>query len=199
MNKIIHRFGMFFMSILFLVILHLINEKMTNINVMLSKNMADILKSTITFTSIISGFSGSLIGQLIGSKNNKNIFVIWYFEKIDRKTFVYNVLFGTISAFSLIGCSIILLSYDIMNDFNKTVFTHLWTLSLFSFVLYQIKIYYLCLDLLLYVPKDIPKYNQTNNIDSEEKQKIFKSMKDKQSESSPKVKTINANSLIKKH
>lgn len=199
MNKIIHRFGMFFMSILFLVILHLINEKMTNINVMLSKNMADILKSTITFTSIISGFSGSLIGQLIGSKNNKNKFVIWYFEKIDRKTFVYNVLFGTISAFSLIGCSIILLSYDIMNDFNKTFFTHLWTLSLFSFVLYQIKIYYLCLDLLLYVPKDIPKYNQTNNIDSEEKQKIFKSMKDKQSESSPKVKSINANSLIKKH
>ena len=49
------------------------------------------------------------------------------------------------------------------------------------------------------MPKDIPKHNQTNNIDSEEKHKIFKSMKDKQSESSPKAKSINANSLIKKH
>lgn len=193
-----HRFGMLIISIIFLIVLHLINEKTTNINFMLSENMEDILKSTITFTSIISGFSGSLIGQLIGSKSNNNKFVIWYFEKIDRNTFIWNILLGTFSAFFLIGCSIILLSYDIMNDINKTIFTHLWTLSLFSFILYQIKIYHLCLNLLLYVPKDIPKYNQTSNTSQEEKEQIFESMKRKQSELSSESKTINVSSLTKK-
>lgn len=198
MNKIIHRWGLFIISIILMGVFHFINEKVIPINFMLSNNSSDILKSTITFSSIISGFSGSLIGQLISSKNNKNAFIVWYFEAIDTTTFTINVMIGTISAFCLIGCSIILLSYDIMSDITKMLITHLWIWALMSFVLYQIKEYYLCLKILFFVPKEKTKFNHTSNINQEEKQNIFDSTSSNISDALSQTKPIKANSLIKK-
>ena len=172
-SKFRHRWGLFILAIILTLISYFVNEYIVAINILLSSNAGDILKSTITFTSIISGFSASLIGQLISAKNGKNEFLLWYFKTVDSKTFIINVLLGTISAFVLIGTSILLLSYDMINDLLKMIITFIWTLSIFSFILCQINNYYLYLKLLLFIPESKPEHNKTKNLNDNQKKNYF--------------------------
>lgn len=192
-KKFLHQWGYFALAIILTFISHLINDNLITINVLLSNNAGDILKSTITFASIISGFSGSLIGQLISAKNSENKFLLWYFEISDSSTLIFNIKAGVISAFALIGSSIFLLSYVMLDNVVKSIATYVWAISLFSFILYQINNYILCLKLLLFIPKESPEYNKTQNLNEQQKQNIFKSLQYSDPSSTEQI--INVNSL----
>lgn len=194
-KRFLHQWGYFALAIIFTFISHLINENLITINVLLSNNAGDILKSTITFASIISGFSGSLIGQLISAKNSENKFLLWYFEISDAPTLIFNIKAGVVSAFALIGSSIFLLSYIMLDNVVKSILTYVWVISLFSFILYQINNYILCLKLLLFIPKESPERNKTQNLNEQQKQDIFKSLQYIDSSSTEQI--INVNSLKK--
>lgn len=177
-----------------LVLILFIFNKFVPINVMLSKNSPDILKSTITFTSIVIGLSGTLVGQVISAKNCKNEFVVWYFEKVDKSTFIFNIMAGTISAFILIGASIFLLSYEMLSDILRRIATLVWVCSLSAFIIYQISDYKLFLDILFFKCENNVSTNKPSNISDTKKKELFNASKNKAAKDSKIV--ISTESLI---
>lgn len=168
----IHKWYGVFLSLIILVTAYFINNKITNINVLSSIKCEDILKSTITFTSIILGLYGGLIGQVISAKNSNNEFITWYFKIVNKSTFVFNIMSSVITAMLLVGISILLLAVDIWNDNIKCILTLLWTFNLTSFIIYQTANYYLFINMLL-VNNPVKKANKSNEFNGKQKTKIF--------------------------
>lgn len=187
---LIHKWFGFVFSLLIVIIAYFINYKITNINILSSSKYEDVLKSTITFTSIVLGLYGGLIGQVISAKNSNNEFIVWYFKEVDKSTFIFNIMFSVITAMLLVGISILLLAVDIFNDDLKCVLTCLWVFNLISFIIYQTSNYYLFIKMLL-VDNPVKKGNKRDKANVKHKTEIFENSSKAQYFENKEAKNIN--------
>lgn len=171
-KKVWHIIYGIIISIVITCLLTRINQKYS-INILSSSYSNEILKSTITFVSIITGFSGGLMGQVINAKNNKSDFYIWYFKTVDKTVFKLNILLGTLTAFLIVGISIILLANDIISSTIDSFLMIIWTGTLIAFLIYQLNNYYLFLKMLLTIPEDKIQLSSPRNINKEQEKNIY--------------------------
>jgi len=148
--------GIIVLSFIITLLLRLINENLLPINILLSDNYIDILKSSITVVSISIGFMGTLFAQLAISKRdadkekNYKSFISYYFENSHKSKYQFDI---TILGSIIIGLIFILLSIflcgkSILDDALLSYITHIWV---FFFVLYlflEIKVYNIIIVLL---------------------------------------------------
>lgn len=173
MKRLLKKSHGFIISLAFSVVCLVINN-FFSINIMRSQNVNNILEATITFASIILGLSSALIGNMVSAKTEKNRFIIWYFKKVDRATFMFKVKASIVSAFMLIISSIVLLSYDILSDCLKFICTCFWVWSLSAFIIYQTSEYFLFLDILFFQDdtEDAASIQRSNNMSDEKNGKF---------------------------
>lgn len=101
------------LSSIITLLLRLINENLLPMNILLSDNYIDILKSSITVVSISIGFMGTLFAQLAISKRdadkekNYKSFISYYFENSHKSKYQFDI---TILGSIIIGLIFILLS-----------------------------------------------------------------------------------------
>lgn len=145
-----------------------------------SINIDKLFESTITFTSIILGFSGTLISHILNmkfeteKKENQNINmtkISWYFKNVNFKQFSNTILTSIISSIALIILSLIMLTNDIMDQVVKFYFFYLWLFIFLIFVLYEVSLYKLFISLLF--NNEVQK---SPMIDSESQENIEKCM-----------------------
>lgn len=195
MLELIHKWFGIVISLIIVIIAYYTNDRITNINILSSNKYEEVLKSTITFTSIILGLYGGLIGQVISAKNSNNEFIVWYFKEVNKSTFVFNILCSVITAMVLVGISVLLLAVDIFSDEIKFVLTCLWAFNLTSFIIYQTSNYYLFIKMLL-VDNPVKKANKSDKANDKHKTETFENSSKAQSFENKEA--ISINKLLEK-
>ncbi len=141
--------GIIVLSSIITLLLRIINENLLPINILLSDNYIDILKSFIIVVLISIGFMGTLFAQLAifkrdaDKEKNYKSFISYYFENSDKSKYQFDI---TILGSIIVGLFFILLSIflcgkSVLNDTLLSCTTHVWV---FFFVLYlflEIKVY----------------------------------------------------------
>jgi len=119
-----------------------------------SSSSEKIYQSTITCASIILGFSGTLITQIILAKresdNKGRNDLISFFFKITKKnkTFSNYIISSIYSCMITVVFSLIMLTSFAMSDVVKYVAFYFWVISILSFMIYEIFIYKILITLL---------------------------------------------------
>lgn len=124
-----------------------------------SQNIDKLFQSTITCTSIILGFSGTLITQILPSKremdkknlNENNIrsnMFYWFFKTIKPQKISNTILSGVISCIVLIALSLIMLITDVFDIGIKLALFYIWLFVIIIFFYYIINLYRLFITLL---------------------------------------------------
>lgn len=154
----INNYGIFIIALLVCVIIYKFANPIIA-KLFDSKNIDKLFQSTITCTSIILGFSGTLITQILLSKremdkntskehNIKDNIFYWFFQVTNPKQIVSTVFVGIISCVVLIAASSTMLITDILDTNIKVVCFCVWLFFVIIFFYYIINLYYLFITLL---------------------------------------------------
>ena len=119
----------------------------------------EIMKLTVTFSSILLGFFGTLLGQLLSLKNKSvSKKLSYFFQYVSTFEFKFVMLMNVINATILDGLSFFVL---IQGSFFKSWTLIIWLGFLFAFILHQLYLYYLFIELLFL--KDEKRYGTPDN------------------------------------
>lgn len=119
----------------------------------------EIMKLTITFSSILLGFFGTLLGQLLSLKNkNGSKKLSYFFQHVSTFEFKFVMLMNVINAIVLDALSLFVL---IQGSSFKSWSLMIWLVFLFAFILHQLYLYYLFIELLFL--KDEKRYGTPDN------------------------------------
>lgn len=152
---VINNYGIFVIAlsicILFFISIHPYIAK-----VMESKNIDKVFQSTITCISILLGFSGTLITQLLNAKReydkssdreNETRFK-WFFKTINPRTLTNIISVCIISGISLIIISLIMLIINVLTINIRVMLFYFWIYVFIIYVYYEVVIYRLFISLL---------------------------------------------------
>lgn len=157
-KRFMNNYGIFIIALLPCVVIY--NFFYSNVaHLFESENIDKIFQSTITCTSIILGFTGTLITQLLITKRemdknisgNNNVHenkFSWTFKDSNRKIITSTVLTGIISSMTLIFVSSVMLITDVLSTDIKIVFFCVWLYIIIIFAYYIISLYYLFISIL---------------------------------------------------
>ncbi len=115
-----------------------------------SKNLESIMGHTITFVSILTGFTTVIIPKLheIRETSDSRSLAGRFFKKADMISIQSNISLTVCSGFLLVLVSILIIGSDVMGEDMNYILYCLWFVFLISFCLYQLKIQTIFLKLL---------------------------------------------------
>lgn len=123
----------------------------------------EIMKLIITFSSILLGFFGTLLGQLLSLKNkNGSNKLSYFFQHVSTFEFKFVMLMNVINAIVLDALSLFVL---IQGSTFKIWSLMIWLGFLFAFILHQLYLYYLFIELLFL--KDEKRYGTPDNAETD--------------------------------
>ncbi len=165
---LINSYGILFVVLLFAVILYL--SPIKNAVLFIIQNFSDekvIYQSTLTSTSILLGFTGTLITNIMNARNkisandissNQKQLIEYFFEYVNPKILINTILTGIISGVFLIfiSLSLIILSALNSNIYEKiyVILFIIWSAFLIIFLLYEIQIFNIFIKLLVSKEKE---------------------------------------------
>ena len=145
--------------------------------------VTDVMKSTLTFSSIMFGFFGTLIVQIINLKskyqNEKNNSITLFFEKVNNSEMKFVLYVNIISMIILDSLSLLVL---LQGEKVLNIWLYIWSLSLIVFIVNQWRAYRIFI-LLLFTNQDI--YNAHGQLNEEEAEKFNESLSNKLVEKKP--------------
>lgn len=129
------------------------------IDIMKSNNIDKFFQATITCTSILLGFSGTLITHILNAKrefdkrnldsnNAKENKLNWFFKTINSRIMTNTILVNIISSVILIIVSLFMLITDTVTSNVQTLFFYLWIYIFIIFIYYEVGLYCLFISLL---------------------------------------------------
>ncbi len=123
----------------------------------------EIMKLTVTFSSILLGFFGTLLGQLLSLKNKSvSKKLSYFFQHVSTFEFKFVMLMNVINAIVLDALSLFVL---IQGSTFKIWSLMIWLGFLFAFILHQLYLYYLFIELLFL--KDEKRYGTPDNAETD--------------------------------
>lgn len=170
-NKIgilISSYGILFVVLILAVILYF--SPIKNAVLFIIQNFSDekvIYQSTLTSTSILLGFTGTLITNIMNARNkissndtssNQKQLIEYFFKYVNPKILINTILTGIISGVFLIFIS---LSLIILSALNSNIYEEIyvilfiiWSAFLIIFLLYEIQIFNIFIKLLVSKEKE---------------------------------------------
>lgn len=154
----INNYGIFIIALAICISIYsFINPYVTGI--MKSKNIDKFFQATITCTSILLGFSGTLITHILNTKrefdkcnldnhNTKENKLNWFFKTINPRTMTNTMLVSIISSVILIMVSLFMLITDTITSNVQILFFYLWIYVFIIFICYEVGLYRLFISLL---------------------------------------------------
>lgn len=167
---LISSYGILFVVIILAVILYF--SPIKNDVLFIIQNFSDekvIYQSTLTSTSILLGFTGTLITNIMNARNkissndnssNQKQLIEFFFEYVNPKILINTILTGIISGVLLIfiSLSLIILSASALNsNIYEEIYVMLfiiWSAFLIIFLLYEIQIFNIFIKLLVSKEKE---------------------------------------------
>lgn len=170
---IINNYGIFIISLLVCFILYRFANPII-VKVFNSQNIDKLFQSTITCISIILGFSGTLITQIILSKremdksnpqghNARNNIFHWFFKNTDHNRITSTVFISIISCIILIVFSLVMLITDAFDVSVKLILFYIWLCAVIIFFYYIIRLYHLFITLLFSSEENQLSANESEN------------------------------------
>ena len=123
-------------------------------NILYSDSTCKIFESAITCVSILLGFSGSLISQILSAKNDsiknkeKNLITFFFSKANKNKEFSNYINSSIFNCIMIIIFSLIMLTNYAMGEETRFYLFYAWTVSIFSFLGYEVLIYTILIRLL---------------------------------------------------
>ena len=116
------------------------------------------MQSTITLTSIILGFFGTLLGQILSTlreekkekKDSEEKLMSWYFNTVNIKVFTNKVLLSILNGVLLLVISLVVIAKDAYHATTLIILWYFWLFLLLSFLTYQFSIYKVFIKLIFY-------------------------------------------------
>lgn len=165
---LISSYGILFVVLILAVILCF--SPIKNAVLFIIQNFSDekvIYQSTLTSTSILLGFTGTLITNIMNARNkissnvtssNQKQLIEYFFEYVNPKILINTILTGIISGVFLIFIS---LSLIILSALNSNIYEEIyvilfiiWSAFLIIFLLYEIQIFNIFIKLLVSKEKE---------------------------------------------
>ena len=160
MNKIrylINNYGIFIIVFAICVIMYkFVDSYITEI--MQSNNIDTLFQSTITCTSILLGFSGTLMTHIFNakrefnnnsdSKSQKENKLGWFLRNVNPNTMVKTILICILSSVALIMMSLFMLVTDELTKNIQTLCFYIWLFIFIVFIYYEVGLYRLFISLL---------------------------------------------------
>jgi len=123
-----------------------------------SNGLDKIMQSTITLTSIILGFFGTLLGQILSTlreekkekKDSEEKLMSWYFNTVNIKVFTNKVLLSILNGVLLLVISLVVIAKDAYHATTLIILWYFWLFLLLSFLTYQFSIYKVFIKLIFY-------------------------------------------------
>ena len=158
--------------------------------------VSDVMKSTLTFSSIMFGFFGTLIVQIINLKskyqNEKNNSITLFFEKVNKSEMKFVLYLNIISMIILDSLSLLVL---LQGEKVPNIWLYILSCFLIIFIGNQWRVYRIFI-LLLFSNQDI--YNAHGQLNEEKAEKFNESLSNKLVEKKPVKKPIKLNQKRKK-
>lgn len=158
--------------------------------------VSDVMKSTLTFSSIMFGFFGTLIVQIINLKskyqNEKNNSITLFFEKVNKSEMKFVLYLNIISMIILDSLSLLVL---LQGEKVPNIWLYIWSCFLIIFIGNQWRVYRIFI-LLLFSNQDI--YNAHGQLNEEKAEKFNERLSNKLVEKKPVKKPIKLNQKRKK-
>lgn len=153
----INNYGVFIISLAVCISIYLFVNPYV-LGVMKSKNIDKFFQATITCTSILLGFSGTLITHILNAKrefdkcnlnnNTKENKLNWFFKTIQPRTMTNTLLVSIVSGVILIMISLFMLITDVITSQVQILFFYLWIYVFIIFICYEVGLYRLFISLL---------------------------------------------------
>lgn len=165
----ISSYGILFLVLFITIILYLI-DPVRNAILLITQSIFKekaIYQSTLTSTSIMIGFTGTLITNIMNAKNrisadnkssNGKELIEFFFHNVDSKVLTNTILTGIISGVFLMFISLVLIAVSNLNSiiYEKTylILFMIWSAFLIIFLLYEIQIFKVFIKLLISKEKE---------------------------------------------
>ena len=165
----ISSYGILFLVLFITIILYLI-DPVRNAILLITQSIFKekaIYQSTLTSTSIMIGFTGTLITNIMNAKNrisadnkssNGKELIEFFFHNVDSKVLTNTILTGIISGVFLMFISLVLIAVSNLNSiiYEKTylILFMIWSAFLIIFLLYEIQIFKVFIKLLISKQKE---------------------------------------------
>lgn len=182
-------FLVLFITILVLILVFTI-EPFKNIILLITNSFLEkkeIYQSTITSASILLGFTGTLISNIMNAKSkiqssektsNDKELIEYFFHYANSKVFINTILTGITSGVLLIFFSLSLISLSgsdmAMYEMSYLILFMIWSAFLITFLLYEIQIFKIIITLLISTEKECNSYLQADT--NEEIKKCFEAI-----------------------
>lgn len=165
----ISSYGILFLVLFIAIVLYLIDPVRNAILLIIQSIYKEktIYQSTLTSTSILLGFTGTLITNVMNAKNkistdnkssNEKELIEFFFHYVDPKVLTNTILTGIISGVFLIFISLTLIVISNLNSiiYEKTylILFMIWSAFLIIFLLYEIQIFKVFIKLLISKEKE---------------------------------------------